>query len=659
MKRSDPKNAVWEPASSVLMSAAVHYCNIRLAVTGLLSMILDLAGCELLLAAGVRAEVAQIAAFIPGAVLIFALNIRGFFFKPTEPAQATRSPLYGRWVMVSLLTLLLRSSVQLLITDKWHWQPQTTILTAALSGDVVFLVGFFLFVLSYSERKISALVDWPLVTISTVAYLFLIKLLFVAYVNLIPEEAYYWNYARHLDMGYLDHPPMVAWLIWLSTFLLDKSEFSVRLPAILCWFVATAFMVRLTLNFFDRSAAYRAALLLAVLPIYFGLGFFMTPDAPLFAAWTASLYFLERALIAQERRAWWWLGVSLGLGMLSKYPIALLGGGVLIFCLIDRTSRGWLLRREPYIAAFIAVILFSPVLFWNMRNHWISFAFQGAGRWSGSPHFGLHVLFGSILLLLTPTGLLGVVRAFWRSDTNRTLLLRRSETERRQLLWAVAFTIAPLSVFAIYSLLNVPKLNWTSPVWLAAIPLVAADMAPSSINGRSLWAKLSRPLWMSTIVALVFILSGSFYYIALGLPGAGPMSPERLFGEWRELGDKVARIRTTIEAESGSAPIVVGMDRNFISSELSFYDSNQGGGPYRTGASHLFGQRSLMWSFWFPKSAAVGKDLLMVDFDPKRLSASYLSQYFATLGDISKETLENNGRVVGYFYWRVGHSYHY
>ena len=66
-----------------------------------------------------------------------------------------------------------------------------------------------------------------------------------------------------------------------------------------------------------------------------------------------------------------------------------------------------------------------------------------------------------------------------------------------------------------------------------------------------------------------------------------------------------------------------------------------------------------MWAFWFPKSAAVGKDLLMIDFDPKRLMASSLTRYFATLSDVSRESLENNGRVVGYFYWRVGHSYRY
>ena len=264
MKQSEPKNGLWRSTVFILSNAAAHRRNIRLVGICLLSTVIDLVGCEVLLAAGATVELAQIAAFIVGAIVIFALSLGGLFLPSAQPGKTPRSTLYGRWSMLSLLTLLLRSSAQLLLISKWQWQPHTAILIAALSGDVIFFIGFFLFVFAYSERSVSAVTDWPLVTSSIVTYILIIKLIFMAYVNLIPEEAYYWNYAQHLDIGYLDHPPMVAWLIWLSMSLLDKSEFSVRLPAYLCWFVAMLFMVRLTLNLFDRSAAYRTALLLAV-----------------------------------------------------------------------------------------------------------------------------------------------------------------------------------------------------------------------------------------------------------------------------------------------------------------------------------------------------------------------------------------------------------
>jgi dolichol-phosphate mannosyltransferase len=104
-------------------------------------------------------------------------------------------------------------------------------MVAILIATAVFLVGAVLFVLPAADTKEDSAIRWPTLTAGIVAYLLVLKLIFINSVNLIPEEAYYWNYARHLDWSYLDHPPMVGWLIWLSTSLLGKSELSVRLPA--------------------------------------------------------------------------------------------------------------------------------------------------------------------------------------------------------------------------------------------------------------------------------------------------------------------------------------------------------------------------------------------------------------------------------------------
>jgi len=99
------------------------------------------------------------------------------------------------------------------------------------------------------------------------------------------------------------------------------------------------------------------------------------------------------------------------------------------------------------------------------------------------------------------------------------------------------------------------------------------------------------------------------------------------------------------------------MDRNFISSELSFYDFVDHDGTKNMGGAHLFGNRSLMWAFWFPKSVAVGRNVLMVDLDRKRVEDPTLRQYFDSLGPASEESLKKNGRLVGHFYWRVGYQY--
>ena len=569
MKRVEPKNAVWNSTRSILENAVIDRGNLRFVAVGLLGMVIDFLVFQVFFALGADLELSQITSFFCGAILSFALNADRGATELKQPSIRWR--LFARFLLVALLVLILRSAVLMLLVGTWHWQPQTAILVAIVMATAVFHVGAVFFIYLQSDASEDPAVRWPVVTISILTYVLILKVIFMGSVNLIPEEAYYWNYAQHLDWGYLDHPPMVAWLIWLSTSIFGKSELSVRLPAYVCWIVATIFMFRLTLNLYDRPAAFRTILLLAVLPIYFGLGFFMTPDASLYAAWAGCLYFLERALIAQNSRAWWGVGICMGLGMLSKYTMALLGLGTLVFLLIDRQARRWLLRPEPYIAAIMSVIVFSPVFLWNMRNGWVSFAFQGSNRWEGSYDFSLHVLFGTILLLLTPTGLLAIVRVLLPQRFEGTSIVQ-TDNKRRQCRWAVTYTLVPLSVFVIYSLFYQPKLNWTAPVWLAAIPLLAWDMAQPWGQVKGSLAQFSRRLWMPTIIALLFIHGVSFYYISLGLPGAGPMTADRLFGEWRALANSVETIKKQLEVKTGSKPVVVGMDKNFISSELSFYD---------------------------------------------------------------------------------------
>jgi dolichol-phosphate mannosyltransferase len=641
---------------STSMNAATPELDRRLVAVSLSGMAIDLLVFWALFALGANVEASQIASFFAGATVILVPNAHRALTQAELTAVAIRRILNGRFVVVFIAVLLLRSAVLLLLIETWHWLPQTAIIVAVLIATAFFLVGAVLFVLPDADTKANSAIRWPTITVAIVAYLLVLKLIFINSVNLIPEEAYYWNYARHLDWGYLDHPPMIAWLIWLSTSVLGKSELSVRLPAYICWMVTAVFMFRLTLNLFDRPAAFRAILLIAVLPIYFGIGFFMTPDAPLCAAWAGCLYFLERALLARDRRAWWWAGLCLGIGMLSKYTIALLGLGTFIFLVVDKRSRDWLFRPNPYVAAVIALILFSPVLLWNVGNDWASFAFQGSSRWSGKYVFSLHVLIGSIFLLLTPTAALAIVQTLIPERATDSAKTYDGET-RRLRLWAAVFTLAPLSVFVVHSLFAQSKMNWTAPIWLAAIPFVAWNMVARSGEHESSMVAFSRRLWMPTVISLLFILGASFLYLSLGLPGAGPMTGERLFGEWRVVAQRVGTIEKLVKIETGSEPIIVGMDKNFISSELSFYSALSSDGPKHIGGSHLVGRESLMWAFWFPPSAAIGKNLLMIEFNRNKLLSPVLADYFEKISEVHTETLEKYGRVVGRIYWRVGYDY--
>ena len=87
----------------------------------------------------------------------------------------------------------------------------------------------------------SASVRWRVGAIGVLVYCVALRLAYVDLVNLMPQEAYYWNYSEHLDLGYLDHPPMTAWLIWAASKIFGRTELAVRISALACWGAAAVF----------------------------------------------------------------------------------------------------------------------------------------------------------------------------------------------------------------------------------------------------------------------------------------------------------------------------------------------------------------------------------------------------------------------------------
>lgn len=493
-----------------------------------------------------------------------------------------------------------------------------------------------------------------------IALALLLRLIFIFLLDLFPEEAYYWSYAQHLDIGYLDHPPMIAWTIWAFTSVLGNHEFAVRLPAFLSWLLMAFFMYRLTINLVGRRAAALVVAMLAVLPIYFAVGFMATPDAPLYAFWAGCLYFLERALVAGKREAWWGVGVCLGLGFLSKYTIGLVPVAIVMYMLLDKRSRRWFIRPEPYLAGLVALVIMSPVLYWNYLHDWVSFAFQGTRRWSGAIDFQLHILFGSSLILITPIGLVEAIRVLIRPPKVLGDEVERDDVntgKARSRLFVFVFALVPLAVFVIHSLRGQPKLNWTGPVWLPVLPWMAIAALQVKQAGSGWWRRHLRLIWAVTFITMLALFAAGLTYTVIGLPGVAATNGMPLPSAWQEFGDKLKEIEAKMKAESGTTPMLVGMDKYWIASEGSYYDHPGVHVPPEVGGSGLLGDNGLMWNYWVPPSAAVGRNLLMVSFNRDRLERSALKNHFARLEEVHEADVMIGTRVVSIFYWRLGYDY--
>ncbi|HXA37256.1 MAG TPA: glycosyltransferase family 39 protein [Steroidobacteraceae bacterium] len=622
----------------------------RFTVTALPALV-DAALFWVLIGNGLSLRSSHIASYFAAIALNYLVKVRSAI---AAQGRARDLGLHVHLLIVSVMVLFLRGGVLGLLTLHWGWSARVSIVFAAILGSAATAVGYSQALSPVGGGGRSG-THAPALASALIAYALILRLVYLGSVELLPEEAYYWNYSRHLDFGYLDHPPMVAWLIKLGTTVFGQSAFGVRAGALGCGVIASVYTYRLTRNLFSETSAAAAVLLAQALPFFFLSGLLMTPDSPLTAAWAASLYYLERALLAGSRAAWWRAGAALGIGAISKYSIGLLAPVTLAFMLWDRPSRDWWRRFEPYGAGMLALVIFSPVIIWNAQHEWASFVFQTSRRLAETSRFALHKLLASAVILITPTGVLAVAAAF--TGTRPADLNEDNGAARRWRFIGLA-VLLPLAVFAVFSLRHEVKLDWTGAPWTAALPVMGAGMvaAGTKLNRFRAWIRVA---WMPTLVTMLMIYGAGLHYLMLGIPGIGYSKHIELIPVgWRDFSRQIEQTAAAIRTETNREPLIVGMDRYAIASELAFYGTERTKSEVPTSSMHLFEGLGLMYERWAPPAAAEGRILLLVGWDPKDLTGRAIEPHAERWGPIEEQVLMRDGRLVRRYYYRVAYNYH-
>jgi dolichol-phosphate mannosyltransferase len=618
------------------------------ALTGLIGLGVDFLTFQILRHMGMSIFIAQIFSFVAATVSNFLLGSR-WLSNVRERSGQDWLVLSARYFAICLLALSIRGGILASLTSVDQLPIPLAMLVAIGAASVVNFIGSTLFVWSPLSMRRTSTIGWRTAALGIVAYVVIMRLTFIGTIDLIPQEAYYWNYAQHLDIGYLDHPPMVAWLIWGSTAIFGDTEFGVRIVASICWAVAAWFTFRLTLQLFDTTTAILSLMLMATLPFFFSIGFVMTPDAPLTAAWAGALYFFHGAMINGKTRNWYGAAACIGIGMLSKYTIALLGPAALAVMFVDPEARRWLKRPHPYLAACLALLIFSPVIYWNVQHGLASFAFQSTERLAGEVSFNLPALLTNASALLTPTGLaaaLGIL--FYR--------LRKigvADNGRRTACFTVSFLTIPFGVFVIASFLGDTKLNWTGPVWLMAIPSIAAAIVALA-ERQTRFAGMVRHVAIVTIGICLLSFALVLNLMAFGPALQGNLSLPKQPVAWSEFGRQVADISDAVERDTGRSPILVAMDKYNVASELAFYANRNEEGAGSVGRG-VIGQPSLMYGFWHRPEDFQGRNVVLLSFDTDALDDPALVRHFDTLGKTQQRVVLKDGQWMGLFRYRLGY----
>jgi dolichol-phosphate mannosyltransferase len=392
-----------------------------------------------------------------------------------------------------------------------------------------------------------------------------------------------------------------------------------------------------------------------VLPFIFAAGVVMTPDTLLVAAWAAELYFLERALVGGRTGAWWGVGLWMGIGLLSKYSIGLLAPAALLFVALDPQSRQWLRRWQPYAAALLALAMFAPVIAWNAQNEWASFAFQTTRRLAGEHHFALYKLIGAAIVLLTPTGVFAAAAPLLGRPLGS---IGQVGTPRKWRFMQLTVGV-PLAVFVAVSLRHDVKFDWTSELWLAALPAMAYAMTDLGVGRPHGLAVRIRDAWMPTILGLLVLYAAGLYFLVVGLPGVGYSERMEVMPlGWRDFGEQVNTIAQDIGKGGGGAPLIVGMDRYAIASEVAFYAlAGDATLVPETSGAHLFERTALMYSRWVPTRLQEGRTLLLVAWDRQDLINPCVESRAQELGPLQSGVLMRDSRVVRRYFYRMAYGY--
>ncbi len=251
------------------------------------------------------------------------------------------------------------------------------------------------------------------------------------------NELYFIVCGRHPAFGYVDQPPLVP-LIAAATQLGGLHVWLLRLPDV----IVSVALIPLTVAFAQllgasTRGAWLAAVAAATAPLIIALSATLMTTSFEALAFTAVAYYVTRAIVRDEPRAYWWAGLIAGLAFEARYGIVMWTIG-LALGLILAGPRGALRSRDAWIGAGIAVLIALPNVIWQVA-HGLPFLElvhnDNAGNLTGTPvAFTIDQVI-SVNLLFAPLWIAGIIGPFASARVSRYRFL------------AITFVVTALLVF--------------------------------------------------------------------------------------------------------------------------------------------------------------------------------------------------------------------
>ena len=358
----------------------------------------------------------------------------------------------------------------------------------------------------------------------------IIRIIAAYYIEFGNDEVYYWLYAKFPDYSHFDHPPMVGLFIQLfSLNLTFHNELAIRFSSIIIGCLNTIIIFKIGERIKDRLCGFYAALLYnCSIYCFIIVGVFILPDTPFLFFWLTSIYLLFPVLTNERidksvKIKMLIAGITIGLCIVSKYHGIFLW--LITLAYIISFNRKWLKIKELYFSIFISFILFIPVFYWNFKNNFISFAFQGER---------INLIKGGINIKSFFTELFGQI--LYNNPINVAIfvlvLIKLKQKsfliEKAKKRFLIFFSIPMICFFLFFSLFRNTLPHWSAPGYITLIILAGLYFSDISRNKTPIVLKSAAGL-------LIIFLSLSFSQIKFGLLNLGKNDPTLDMYGWHQL----------------------------------------------------------------------------------------------------------------------------
>ncbi|MDP3112288.1 MAG: glycosyltransferase family 39 protein [Thermodesulfovibrionales bacterium] len=497
--------------------------------------------------------------------VIFALSYQSI-------GDPTSRKKWLRWLLLSIALVVGFSRVYVGV----HYPAD--VIVGAFTGIIISILVINLYKWAYLRYKFQ---PYNTVFLMSLLFFILFRLFYITsgVVDLSPDEAHYWEWSRRLDLSYYSKGPMIAYLIAVGTAIFGDNIFGIRIMAVIFSALSSIALYLLGKRLFDERTGAAAAILMQIVPLYSAYGILFTIDSPFIFFWILSLLLFWEAVRAEDRiqnpefigqqsippqpplnkegikgGVWIVLGISIGLGLLTKYTMAFFYVCAFLFLFTSKQHKNILRTKWPYISLLASLIVFSPVIIWNFSNDWVTVR-HTAGQAHVAEGFNISIIsfaefVGSQLGVITPIIL--ILMAY-------SLFKLRKEHAGHFLFW---FSVPFFLFFFLKSIQAKVQANWALPGYAAGFIAFASLFVAK-------WETLRKGVRIAVIAGItlaLFTTAAAYCLPVLKLPSG--LDPSSRIRGWKELGTEISRLSDELSAEG---PLFIFSDRYQVSSELAFY----------------------------------------------------------------------------------------